>query len=313
MPSRAEQLFQQLHNPASIRALIGQSEDVHFDCKEWPNKDEEKQRVLAKAGCGLTNADGGVLVIGMKAKAVPKDKPDLVQSAAPVSDTSAVKSKVLDLIGQLVEPGIEGINAIEVNDPPGSKSGFVIVHIPASEGSPRRSRKDWKFYQRIGSGTFPMEYFQIADMFGKRLQPRLELKLKVDDKLDKIPYEPYRYQVVSLGLSNIGRGIAKFPSVRFSHANGFIVSRGGIDGNGSHGLPLRPSERGWVVFRGGVDDVIYPDSTLPVTTVERRCEQVDMADRWVLPRVEFLAEISCEGSPNRMVRWEIDERTYDKF
>ena len=183
MPGRAEQLFQQLQKSPAIHALIGQSEDAHFDCKEWPSKDEDAQKVFAKAACGLANADGGVLVIGMKARAVAKELPDLVDSAVPVRDTNAVKSRVLDLVGQLVEPGIEGIQAVEVNEAATSKSGFVIVYIPASEGLPRRSRKDWKFYLRIGSGTFPMEYFQIADMFGQRPRPNLELLLEPLDKV----------------------------------------------------------------------------------------------------------------------------------
>jgi hypothetical protein len=32
----------------------------------------------------------------------------------------------------------------------------------------------------------------------------------------------------------------------------------GIDGNGGFGIPPRASESDWIVFRGGVDDVIYP-------------------------------------------------------
>lgn len=168
MLTRAQKLFQRLTPAADVVSLIGQSEDLHFDCKEWPSKDDEVQKAFAKAACGLANAEGGVLVVGLKAKQISKDEPDLVVSAAPVSDTSGVKSRLLDLIGQLVEPGIEGVQAIEISEVPGSKSGFVTVYIPASEGMPRRSRKDWKFYLRIGSGTLPMEYFQIVEMFGKR-------------------------------------------------------------------------------------------------------------------------------------------------
>jgi len=127
MSGRAEQLFHQLTSAHAILALIGQSEDAHFDCKEWPAKDEDAQKVFAKAACGLANAEGGVLVVGMKAKAISKDEPDLVDSAAPVADTGAEKSRILDLVGQLVEPGIEGIQAAEVNEPSGSKSGAAMV------------------------------------------------------------------------------------------------------------------------------------------------------------------------------------------
>jgi Putative DNA-binding domain len=298
MPGRAEQLFHQLTNAEAICALIGQSEDVHFDCKEWPAKDEDAQKVFAKAACGLANAEGGVLVVGMKARTVSKDEPDLVSSTAPVADTSAVKSKILDLVGQLVEPGIEGIEAVEVNEPKGTKSGFVIVHIPASEGSPKRSRKDWKFYLRIGSGTIPMEYFQIADMFGKRPQPKLELYLEPTGQTLGIPNDPTLHRFFWIGLSNTGRGLAKFPSVRFKRADNCLrPSQFGLDGNSNLGLPQRPSDKEWLIFRGGVDDVIYPGTTLKITQLLQR-------DSGRTPKFDsftFTAEVSCEGLPTTTV------------
>jgi hypothetical protein len=43
MASRGEELFKQLRTVQAIRALTGQTEDVHLDCKEWPAKDEDAQ------------------------------------------------------------------------------------------------------------------------------------------------------------------------------------------------------------------------------------------------------------------------------
>ena len=212
---RAEELFSQLQNAASVMALIGEAEDAHLDCKEWSTNDKDAQKVLAKAATGLTNADGGVIVFGMKAESRPKDEPDVVTGPAPVLDTSYVKSRILGLISNLIEPGIVGIEAREIADQPNSKTGFVVVYIPKSDGSPRRSRKDSTFYQRIGSATLPMEYWQIEVMFGKRPNPDLVLHLEV------IPtrshglggHVPLRSLV--LGLTNDGLGIAKFPGIRF--------------------------------------------------------------------------------------------------
>jgi hypothetical protein len=299
MSGRAEQLFEQLKSVPAILALIGQSEDVHFDCKEWPTNDGDAQRVFAKAACGLTNAEGGVLVVGMKAKTTSKDEPDLVVSAAPVADTSAVKSRILDLIGQLVEPGIDGIEAVEVRESTDSKSGFVIVHIPASEGLPRRSRKDWKFYLRIGSGTFPMEYFQIADMFGQRPKPKLELYLEPTGKIGPIPYDQVPHRFFWLGLTNTGRGLAKFPGARFKRAECSLnVFPYGLDGNGNYGLPLRVSDNDWVIFRGGVDDVIYPGTTLKITQCVQRYSRGDPRKGvGIFDSFTFTAEVSCEALP----------------
>jgi hypothetical protein len=316
MSERGKELFGQLQTPESIRGLIGQSEDAHFDCKEWPASDGDAQKVFAKAACGLTNAEGGVVVVGMKARAITKDEPDLVDSAAPVIDTRAVKSRILDLIGQLVEPGIEAVQASEINEPAGSRSGFVVVYIPASEGSPRRSRKDWKFYLRIGSGTFPMEYFQIEERFGKRPPPKLGLYLELEG-IRGSTYDPrVPERTFVLGLRNLGAGIAKFPSIRYRRLSGLGVSQFGIDGNMGFGLPQRPSDNEWASFRGGVDEVIYPGETRKITRLVQLGQNTGVdpqpqialgpfgasgKTQWIFRASEFQCEISCEGIPTMLV------------
>jgi schlafen family protein len=297
MSTRAEQLFHQLaSDPAAILALVGKSEDLHLECKEWPARDDDAQRVFAKAACGLANAEGGVLLVGMKAKSVSKDEPDLIDSHAPVADASAVKSRILDLVGQLVEPGIEGIHATEVNDSVRAKSGFVVVYVPASEGPPKRSRKDWRFYLRVGSGTFAMDYFQIADMFGRRAHPKLELYLEATGAIKGIPYDPALHRYFWLGLSNVGRGLAKFPSIRFKRVGPLTVDRFGLDGNGHVGLRERPSDGAWITFGGGADDVVYSSTTLKITQLIQRIQADELIGDF-FPQFTFTAEISCEGLP----------------
>jgi hypothetical protein len=311
MTERAKEIYQQLQSVDAIKGLKGECEDSYFDCKEWPNKDEYAQKMLAKAACGLTNAEGGVLVIGMKAESRPKDEPDVVTGTAPVANTSFVKSKVLNLIGNLVEPGIIGVESIEINDPPGKKSGFVLIYIPASEGAPRRSRKDWRFYQRIGAGTFPMEYFQIEDMFGKRPHPKLSLVLEKDSiGADGFSVHPPK-RIVRLGLRNEGRGIARFPCVRFSQKLGLRPAMIGLDESGREALPRRASVYPWIIYQGGVDSVIYDDETFFIaklvqdgkgsgtTTCEIGANQQTIqnvpANKWEFAEIAFACQISCEG------------------
>jgi hypothetical protein len=320
MTSRAEQLFYNLQTRDKILTLIGQTEDVHFDCKAWPDSDNDAQKVLAKAACGLTNAEGGVIVIGMTAKSMSKDDPDVVQSAAPVTDTTAVKSRVLDLLGQMVEPGIENVRVTEVNDVAGAKSGFVIVYVPASDGPPRRSRKDWKFYQRIGSGTFPMEYFQIEDRFGRTPHPKLELYLEpsgIKTGIDaRTPLREF-----TLGLTNAGRGVAKFPSIRFNRSCGLMVDMYGIDGNMGMGLTQRPHDGEWFPFRGGVDEVIYPGETRKITPLRQTGARLQhtnhpstppqqQMNKWRFVPIHFECEISCDGIPTLKTVRDFGEEFY---
>lgn len=299
MPALTQELFQKLQNAAAILALVGHTEDVHLDCKEWPTKHEEAQRVFAKAVCGLSNAEGGVLVVGMRAKHMSKDEPDQIVSAVRVSDTAVVKSRILELIGQLVEPGVEGIDTAEVNDPPGSKSGFVVVHVPACDGPPRRSRKDRNFYLRIGSATLPMEYFQIADMFGERPKPRLELYLEPTGEFGTVPHDQVPHRYFWLGLTNVGRGLAKFPGVRFKQTESAVrVFEYGVDGNMNYGLPKRVSDGEWVIFGGGVDDVIYPGTTLKVTQLVQKYSRGDPRKfDGIFDAFSFNAELMCESLP----------------
>src|SRR6185437_13619877 len=155
MPSHNE-LFQRLQDVTELKGLIGKTEDLHLDCKIWPQKDEDAQRILAKALCGFANAEGGVIVIGLVAKnGETKYDADIIREAAPVADAISVKSRVESLVGELVEPRVQGVRAAAVPDAPGAKEGFVIVQVPPSEGLPCRSRKHHEFYQRITSGTYP--------------------------------------------------------------------------------------------------------------------------------------------------------------
>jgi hypothetical protein len=296
-----EELFHRLQTAGELHALIGQTEDLHLDCKLWPNRDDDAQRVLAKALCGFANADGGVIVIGMEAKAGPtKYDPDVIQRAAQVTDPIAVKSRVEALVGELVEPRLQGVRMAAIPDPPGSATGFVVLSVPPTEGPPCRSRKHRDFFQRITSGTYPMEYFQIADMFGKRHRPQLSLFLEVGRfHLDGQSYE----REFTIGIENSGRAVARFPSLRFSRVSGINLNHYGIDGNGRFGLPMQPTEPEIVVFGGGADHIIYPGTVLKIAKLDQQAKPTgwvrvgDALQEWFFEDYTFAVELSADEVP----------------
>lgn len=309
MSERAELLFKRLQSAKAIRTLIGQSEDGDFDCKEWHGPNAMKGSI-AKAACGFANATGGVIVIGMSTRAAGQNSPDVVSGETPVGEREAVKSEALDIILKQVDPGITGVRAHTVPDKPRAKSGFVLLYIPEMDGTPQRSRQDWRFYVRIASGTVPMEYFQIADRFGSRPHSKLELILE-ERNTGLNPYQqPVRNFV--LGVRNTGRGIARFPSVWYSQTI-LNVDSFGIDGNMKFGLPRRPSEHPLVVFAGGVDDVIFPGqerivAKLAQTGIKSELQPRpahteplvtfgSLKTRFLFPAFNFTCSLSCEGIP----------------
>jgi hypothetical protein len=157
-----------------------------------------------------------------------------------------------------------------------------------------------------------MEYWQIEDRFGSRPHPKLELHLEMRS-IDANPYQTI-VRPFALGLTNVGRGLAKFPGVTFKRSLGFAVDTFGIDGNHQFGICKRPSEHDWIIFGGGVDDVIYPGQTLmiaklfqyghiagvPVTKPLLRSSERKPV-RLVFTELLFLGEISCEGCQSTKV------------
>jgi len=283
--ARHEELFQLLQDPAEIRALIGKTEDLHLECKAWPQSDGDAQRVLAKCLCGFANGDGGVIVVGLEARSTGKYDPDIIQKPVPVADAVVVKSRIESLVGDLVEPGLKGVRAAHVFDVLGSNSGFVVVQVPPTDGLPCRSRKDSKFYLRIASGTYPMEYFQIAEMFGRRHRPSLSLVLE-SRGIEIRSGRPVR--LLALGVENSGRAVARYPSVRLTSGRLFKVDPLGIDGNKNFGLPLLPVESGSVAFGGGADHVIQPGTVLMITRIEQYFSRVlSTAHNGIVQAAEF--------------------------
>jgi hypothetical protein len=298
-----QELFQRLQDVAEIRRLIGRTEDLHLDCKLWPQDDVAAQKMLAKALCGFANAEGGVIVFGLDARSgQTKYDPDVIQKAVPVADALYVKSRVEGLIGDLVEPRLQGVLVTALADNQGSKEGFVVINVPPTDGSPCRSIKGRDFYQRIASGTYPMEYFQIADMFGRRHRPSLSLYVKEGAIRGESMGAMVPCREFIIGIENSGRALAKFPSMRFK-TSGARLDNFGIDGNGRVGLPQLPTDYEYTVFAGGADHVIHPGTVLQVTKVlqspNTHPQQAAGAARQRLLFVEFTftAELAAEECP----------------
>jgi hypothetical protein len=110
-----------------------------------------------------------------------------------------------------------------------------------------------------------MDYFQIADMFGKRRRPLLKLYLG-EGRIEL--RSGISTRVIILGIENCGRAVAKFPCVRFRRGV-FGIDPFGIDGNHGFGLPQLPSAPELIIFGGGSDHVIYPGTILEIAKLEQ--------------------------------------------
>lgn len=296
MPTRAEALYIQLQSRKAIGDLIDTAEDSDFDCSVWSHHVSAKES-LAKSACGFTNATGGVIVIGVDARRDVKKDVDVVTELKPVADMEAVKSEVQEAILKYVHPGIEGVQTHLVADSPGSKSGYVLVFIPESEGSPRWSRVNSKFYVRIASGTVQMEYFQIEDRFGRRPRPRLEIKIS-DEGARQATLGQNLERVFTMSVMNEGRGLARFPALRVLKIPQVVLQPPPF--SSAPAWPIHLTQPDWVSFRAGADNVLYPGETIEVGVVRQNgisnrvaSTPVQVFD-WTFSGVTLTAEVMAD-------------------
>lgn len=309
MSERSERLYKDLNTEHDLESLIGKPEDGDFDCKVWSGNSDTSRGTIAKAACGFTNATGGVLIIGMEAAGRTAEMPDVVQSLAHVADRQAVSTATLDIINKFVEPGIAGIEHKTIPHNGSTKEGYVLVHVPESLGSPRRVRTktDKQFYVRIASGTIPMEYFQIEDRFGRRPHPRLIVEVS-HERIENAQY-PFQgvQRKINLSIRNEGRGIARFPCLRFRNTTTFNVLNHPYSSETPPWKVYRLAE--WTSIRGSTNDVIYPGELFTLATMTQnghpyrddgsgqRTNGITNPNSWDYAETDLEIEILCDDMP----------------
>ncbi len=272
MTTSAEELLKTLPDSLSISnlATTGASESLHFDAKRCsvPLSDDDKNN-LATALSGFANSDGGVLIYGLVAAGGDKKKgiPDVVTKPEPIKNLNNLESELNSLVGQLTEPPVSEVKVLTREYNNISNNGFILVYVPASDSGPHRSVRNREYYRRHGSGFYKMEHFELAEMFGRRRRPQLEMywNLKLGPWSGAAPNRIFNVSFI-VGLKNVGRGIAKYPAVMLTGVKKHIY---GLDGNGNLGLRNRVrSDHRKLLFGGGADDVIYPDSVIEISALD---------------------------------------------
>src|SRR5262249_34675564 len=89
-----------------------------------------------------------------------------------------------DLIPTLTEYEIVGVNVYEILE--GSQSSTIaagkalyVVDIPDSERAPHQSKRDGRYYVRLGSKSQPASHRLIEDIRNRGRTPDLELEISI--------------------------------------------------------------------------------------------------------------------------------------
>jgi len=201
----------------NLERLKGTPEDLHLEVKECHTPLPANMKgYLSQALSGFANSDGGVLVLGMTATGgdLVRGEPDVIQSAKSFKGFRSVVGEVRRLLGQAVQPVVDGVDIREIESIRSGDFGYVVVLVAASDAGPHRAMLknggDREFWKRSGDSFYRMEVFDIADMFRRRRRPMLVLLWRVS--LDQSPDDQrvFKWSLI-LGLSNEGRALARYP------------------------------------------------------------------------------------------------------
>jgi hypothetical protein len=264
------EFFEALDEEAIQRFVASRQEEhlqLEFKLVRDPDvKASEKDR-LAKAMSAFANSDGGVIVWGVDARQ-NDGRVDAACEARPIGRLKTFLSRLNELTGEVVSPTVDGVRHKAIPIGTGDE-GYAATLVPASDAGPHMARGGLgRYFKRSGDSSYPMEHFDIADMFGKRRAPRLECVCRVLRGSSTFP-EDRGFRVV-LGISNVGRGPAVAPYLSVRIAGPYGRDQWGLDGNGFEGLPrlARATDSPWLCYGGSTATVIHPGTSLDVMAVD---------------------------------------------
>jgi hypothetical protein len=208
------EIFSRLESEASIKATfvtVKSGETNHIEFKEKadsrvPDLEKEDKRNFAKALSSFSNAEGGVLLWGIRTRR--KDGSDYASSLRPIIGVDIFAERLRSYLIDAVMPQNPGVRIEAVKNRLGN--GFIKCLIPESPMVPHRSMVDREYWVRLDGRSVRLEHYLIRDMMLRHANPDLAIGVSTDT-----PINPQADVRIAFSLQNIGRAIAK-------HAGWFV-------------------------------------------------------------------------------------------
>jgi hypothetical protein len=192
-----------------------EEETLHLEFKtlshEGGQLTRDDRKLIATAVTGLANAEGGVLIIGIKTDRV--DGIDVAVAKRTVKELQRTTNLVRSAIPEMMSPQHTGIIAFSVTDAGKEDEGFIVIEVPASSDRPHYSNVHHQYFRRGSNGTRLLEHAEIRElMFAVRVGS-LEVRLHADPTV----YTGTQIGVnIVLSLGNVGPVPVRAPFLRIS-------------------------------------------------------------------------------------------------
>lgn len=274
-----------------IREYISTQQEEHltldFKTLDKPEMSPKDRKNLAKTISGFANSNGGIVVWGVDCRK-NSDGIDCASEIVEIENAKQTLSKLNEYTGRSTVPIVDGVrNRLIITTDP---KGILITLVPESDKGPHMAKLgENRYYKRSGDSFYKMEHFDIADMFGRRKSPLLELA-----------YSKRSEKHLLISISNKGRGSALAPYLMVDLPIEFEVNHYGVDGNHNWNLPLIHSQIK-KIFGANTTFVIHPGTSMDVFIMQRK-------DRHLISgKYELKYQLACENMPAKDGMLIIDE------
>ena len=228
---------------AAVETLCAEAteEALHLEFKTLSDHSgarltKDDRRLIARALCGLSNAEGGTLILGITTE--KRDNVDVAKERKPFENCKSLRNRIVAALPDLLSPQHTKIQVEPVVRADGA-SGYVVIDVPPSDLRPHMSIPEHRYFRRGSDGTRVMENGEVRDLILAPKAGQMGLELK---PVPGMAIGGSKFQVVlECRLVNTGKVPIAAPYLQCSDPNlgliqgaatSFIIPRSGTKGRG---------------------------------------------------------------------------------
>jgi Putative DNA-binding domain len=290
---RLADLFSEIESPLDIQSKFvtprkPETNYIEFKQKRdrrGPDLHEDDKKNMAKALSAFSNAQGGILIWGVRTRPVPGGGGDVAWSLRPISGVKDMAERLRGSLLDILVPQNPGVTIEAIANRLGN--GYVKCLIPESENPPHRSMVDREYYARLDGRSIRLEHYMIRDMMSRREHPRLRFT-----SYTRRADGPSRRIDVEMRLENWGKTVAKYAGWYGSFQNARVVAA-----QGCRDISASNSGRTTITWDAPLGVVIHPNG-IAKTIGHLVLEFVNDGQP-----ISVLTKTYCEGMPTRQSTW----------
>lgn len=180
----------------------------------------DDRRLIAEAVTGLANAEGGILVIGIKTQKA--DGIDVAIAKQSIKQLQRTTNLIRAALPEMLSPQHTGINVFPVEELGRQDEGFIVIDVPESLDRPHYSNTHHQYFRRGSDRTRVMEHGEVRDLMFAMREGQLNCVLRFRPLLNTGDLK-YAF-TLTLTLENVGRVPVKSPYIRVEKAAGWSSS-----------------------------------------------------------------------------------------